>query len=220
MQRISYEEVNSNDYRVEKEAKFISEDIIGFKTYEEVYNKFKDFRFDEQFINEIKDEFECQIYSYIVFTIYFDDIYQNLFCAEMEIPNRNEIIYKIHPPSNCIETKTIINDFLQSRFIKKVWVQARINITFHVLNGLDMYERYQEESEEDEEENLEDEDEPKQIQIEKPFISDNCSICLEAKPNILYLPCRHLAVCSSCEEAWPLINCSVCRKTIQRKIKI
>ena len=56
--------------------------------------------------------------------------------------------------------------------------------------------------------------------IEIPFVSDNCSVCLTAKPNILFFPCLHQSVCNECEEVGKLLKCSVCREKIERKIKI
>ena len=65
-----------------------------------------------------------------------------------------------------------------------------------------------------------DDDQPPTPLIETPFISDNCSICLIAKPNIIIIPCLHQSVCSQCEEVGKLKNCPTCREKIERKIKI
>ena len=56
--------------------------------------------------------------------------------------------------------------------------------------------------------------------IETGFASDNCIICCVGKPNILNFPCLHISHCESCEEKGRFINCSICRKKIQRKVKI
>ena len=56
--------------------------------------------------------------------------------------------------------------------------------------------------------------------IETPFVSDNCSVCLTAKPNIIIFPCFHQTVCFECEEAGKLTKCPSCREKIERKIKI
>ena len=56
------------------------------------------------------------------------------------------------------------------------------------------------------------------------FKEDCCVICLEAKPNILYLDCLHIAVCDSCDnlKVDPSLttNCDVCRAEISKRIKI
>ena len=56
------------------------------------------------------------------------------------------------------------------------------------------------------------------------FKEDSCVICLESKPNILYLDCLHIAVCDSCDDMKlaPVLteNCDVCRSKISKRIKI
>ena len=56
------------------------------------------------------------------------------------------------------------------------------------------------------------------------FKEDHCVICLEAKPNILYLDCLHIAVCDSCDnlkiDPSLMVNCDVCRAEISKRVKI
>ena len=56
------------------------------------------------------------------------------------------------------------------------------------------------------------------------FKEDCCVICVEAKPNILYLDCLHIAVCDFCDNLKidPSLktNCEVCRARISKRIKI
>ena len=56
------------------------------------------------------------------------------------------------------------------------------------------------------------------------FKEDCCVICLEAKPNILYLDCLHIAVCDSCDnlkiDPSLTTNCDVCRAEISKRVKI
>ena len=94
-----------------------------------------------------------------------------------------------------------------------------MDIKFYIHRGLDILNQYDEEIEELIDEGYDDDESPPAI-IESPFISDNCSICLSAIPNILNIPCLHLSVCSECEEIGKLLKCSVCRKKIKRKVKI
>ena len=58
----------------------------------------------------------------------------------------------------------------------------------------------------------------------KAFKEDCCVICLEAKPNILYLDCLHIAVCDSCDnlkiDPSLTTNCDVCRAEISKRVKI
>ena len=56
------------------------------------------------------------------------------------------------------------------------------------------------------------------------FKEDCCVICLEAKPNILYLDCMHIAICDSCDRMKSKTSsqstCDVCRAKISKRVKI
>ena len=56
----------------------------------------------------------------------------------------------------------------------------------------------------------------------KTYRQDCCVICLEAKPNILYLDCMHIAICDSCDplKKTDRKNCKVCRAEISRRIAL
>ena len=56
----------------------------------------------------------------------------------------------------------------------------------------------------------------------KTYREDSCVICLESKPDILYLDCMHIAICDSCDRLKETgrYKCDVCRAEISRKIKI
>ena len=59
---------------------------------------------------------------------------------------------------------------------------------------------------------------------EETYIQKHCIICLEAKPNILFLDCMHVAICDVCEEQKRetrlQLTCDVCRSMISKRIKI
>ena len=48
--------------------------------------------------------------------------------------------------------------------------------------------------------------------------SIDCSICLDRRPNILYLPCKHITNCGICSEK--LKKCPICLETIDTKMDI
>ena len=54
------------------------------------------------------------------------------------------------------------------------------------------------------------------------YREDCCVICLESKPNILYLDCMHIAICDSCDRLKKTgrKNCDVCRAEISKRIKL
>ncbi|XP_054257975.1 E3 ubiquitin-protein ligase LRSAM1-like [Macrosteles quadrilineatus] len=45
-----------------------------------------------------------------------------------------------------------------------------------------------------------------------------CVVCMEAKCNIVFVPCGHLCTCASC--ASNLLLCPLCRSSLQRKIQV
>ena len=54
------------------------------------------------------------------------------------------------------------------------------------------------------------------------YRQDCCVICLESKPNILYLDCGHIAVCDSCDRLKKTgrHKCDVCRSRVFERVKI
>ena len=56
------------------------------------------------------------------------------------------------------------------------------------------------------------------------YREDCCVVCLEAKPNILYLDCRHIAICDSCDRMKSKTSsqstCDVCRAKISKRLKL
>ena len=59
---------------------------------------------------------------------------------------------------------------------------------------------------------------------DETFRQERCVICLESAPNILYLDCMHIAVCSFCDNMKRTValrkSCDICRAEISRRIKI
>ena len=56
--------------------------------------------------------------------------------------------------------------------------------------------------------------------LKKTFKHDQCVICLDRKPNVLFVKCRHTCVCNECEEAHPSTQCPCCRTGISEKLLI
>ena len=54
------------------------------------------------------------------------------------------------------------------------------------------------------------------------YRQSHCVICLEAKPNILYLDCKHIAVCDSCDRLKETMRykCDMCRRRVFERVKI
>ena len=54
------------------------------------------------------------------------------------------------------------------------------------------------------------------------YREDRCVICLESKPNILYLYCMHISVCDSCDRLKEArrYKCDVCRSGVFERVKL
>ena len=232
MRRISYEEVDTSPSTIEKEAKYIACDLgevnlWGNHCFDGIIDKYDNYRFDDH-IDEMRNEMRCQSYSHIIFKIVFI-IDENprefiLFSAVLEIPNWEEIEYKTSTIYNDTkEREKIIDDLLKNKLYGKVYIRAEMETKFYIqteLNSNIPYEENDDPYEEIEEEGYEDDENQIPAIIETSFSADFCSICLTNIPNILNFPCLHLSVCESCETKGRLINCSICRKRIERKVKI
>ena len=62
------------------------------------------------------------------------------------------------------------------------------------------------------ESDFEDEEEQEPIELKQTIISDECVICFENKPNVLYPKCLHISTCKRCEELKPIFKCPLCRE--------
>ena len=219
MELTEYNEINETSTTIEKEAIFITEDLGNVKTFEAIVDKFNNYRFTEH-IDFLRNDHECQSYSYISFSINFtnngDETNYFLFTAILEIPDRTEVEYITSTMyGNVREKETIVDGLLKYKLYDKVIVKAKMEIKFYKNRSLDILDQYEDVESDD---GYNNDDEP--AIVERPFTSANCSVCLSMKPNILNIPCLHLAICRSCEETGKLLRCVVCRKKIERKIKI
>ena len=65
------------------------------------------------------------------------------------------------------------------------------------------------------------ESEEEVINVTKTFKTEECVICIENGPNILFCNCGHLCICNNCLEFKKLSKCPVCKteNTILRVIE-
>ena len=205
MWRINKITTEDNDSTKNIEGEFgLFYDKEELKTYSDIKNKFKDFKIDEEYVNELKEE-ECQSISYFRFFLTNgkeEDIY--LFLIKLEVCSLTELTYEYIYSFTVENDLEDIQDFSGNYFIK-----IKYETNFFKFLGL-----------ENEYEDDEDENEEIPAIIENSFASDNCLICLKTKPNILNFPCLHLSQCEECENIGRFINCSICRLKIERKVKI
>ena len=64
-------------------------------------------------------------------------------------------------------------------------------------------------------------EEVEEYHIYKSIKSLECVICLQNRPNVLYIKCRHIVACDSCDLSGKLLECPICRTKIEdQRIKI
>ena len=56
--------------------------------------------------------------------------------------------------------------------------------------------------------------------LKKIFKRDECVICFDREPNVLFAECGHIWVCKECEETHPSTKCPCCRTTISKRFLI
>ena len=230
MERTKYREIRRNNVNVEKEAEFEKVITHEFYTLRDVVFKFLNYRFTEH-IDGFREEFNCQSKHYIKFYLMISNegkgIYFGRFLvSSLYIPNRTETEFYSMPSYDDRGNPTEeVNNILQNRIYDEVKVGASMEITFILSGSLDALTEYEAEQVEDLYDEGDDDEgyQDNQLTIpptETPFILDNCSICLTAKPDILLIPCLHKSYCSQCEEAGKLTKCPTCREMIIKKVKI
>ena len=189
---------------------FMYDSISELKNYRDYLNKFRDFTLEE-YEDELKNE-GYQSYSNIIFFLCYKDDFSVLFTITLEMVNNNpEYTYHF----NEYETNNITEENINNMLNKYKDSQENLCLEIHMETKFYRFLSFYD--------NLESDEEETQIIpaiIENSFSSDNCIICLKLKPNILNFPCLHLSLCEECEKLGRFLNCSICRKEINRKVKI
>ena len=207
MWRIHKETVESNDYIKEEEGEFgLFYDKDELKSYDDIKSKFRNFKLDQEYEQELKDE-GCQSISYLRFFLYNgkeEDIY--LFLIKLEVSSMTDLKYEFI----CLWA---VEDELENihSIHENYLIKIKYETKFYRFNGLE---------DEDEDEDEDEESEKIPPEIKPSFPSNHCIICYTEKPNILNYPCLHICQCEGCEEMGRFTKCSLCRKEIQQKIKI
>ena len=186
--------------RVEEGEFGLFYDKDELKTYDDIENKFKNFKLDEEYETELKDEGYESI-TYFKFFLYNEDDY--LFSMKLVINSLTDLRYDDFL-SIVIgdEMKTeVLHDFHKDNFIK-----IKYETKFFKFNEFD-----------DEEEEDEDDNPPP---VASSYPSEFCVICYSEKPNILNYPCLHISQCEDCDEKGRFIKCIMCKEEIMYKIKI
>ena len=209
MQRINKIITGDNDMmRTEKGEYQLFYNKDELKSYDDIKNYFKNFKLDEVYESELTEsDYENNTYLKL-FLHAEEDIF--LFLIKLDVSLNRGLTYETIYPSN--DTQDELKE-LVDQYNSKYPIIIKYETDFYKTHRLG-YE-FDGEYEEYEEDEL-----GVTPIIETSFASDNCIICCVGKPNILNFPCLHISHCESCEEKGRFINCSICRKEIQRKVKI
>ena len=83
-----------------------------------------------------------------------------------------------------------------------------------------MHADYYEEEVEEESEAEEEDSEKPVIKAGQSFKSNECVICLDNPPNVLFCNCGHMCICEECDRVKSLETYPVCKteSTIKRKV--
>ena len=209
MIRESYEFVTEMHNSVLKEALYLSNDLAD-NTFAGIINKYRDYRFEE-YVENLRNEYNCKSFSHISFYLEYkiSDICQsiNLFNTTMEIYNREDMQYLVNISEEASEIKGSLIDGLLKNKYSESRVKAIVYTKFFTDRSLDIEDQYEDA-----------ELPPPLVQVELPFVSDECCICLTEKTDIILFPCLHKTLCLKCEEKGKFTKCPTCRVTIDRKI--
>ena len=171
------------------------------KTYDDIKNKFKNFRLDEEYELELKEEGCVSITNFQFFLHDDKEEYNILFLLKLKIDSRAQLRY-FDFITNEAYTSEVLNDFHKNNCVKIVY-----ETEFFKFNPFD-----------DEDDDDEEQEEPPPLALSYP--SDQCVICYEEKPNILNYPCLHLSQCEACDEKGKFNKCVICKDEIEYRIKI
>ena len=220
LRKITQDILRDDEFRIEIKANFISEDLDNDLSFKAQYERFKDYRFDIYF-NEIHGLYNYKSVSHALFfyTYKLDNnvnrrhlMYQTkltIFGNDNSITNFETVDSQSDDSINIIDTQ--INSYFNS--ISDIKVMASIETTFYKMI-IGEYNQDEDDYESEEEYN------DYLPTLELPFFQDKCVVCIENKPSILILPCKHICHCVICDEEGLMNKCPMCRGKIDRKLVI
>ena len=159
------------------------------------------------------------------FIYYLASKYQNVIEWNYEYGIFFDVILAFHKK----EYELILKDYRLSKYpndlsinitdqnlydFSKEDIEKLINTPFHII--IDVYAEYINRFYEEEVEE-EDEEEVEPIELKQTIIYDECVICYENKPNVLYPDCFHISTCKRCEELHLINKCPLCREKVMIK---
>ena len=201
MQRVNRRVCKDTHYLKKEKGEFeLFYDPLELKTYDDIKNKFKNFKLEDQYVNEILEE-NCPAHTTLHFSIKNNNnnnIDIILFSIYLEISSPTDLHYDYYFLSEDLEDELReIHDICENYTIK-IEYKTIVNkqMTFDMLAELEDDEDNDEDNEEeiftasDVEDNEED-DPLLPPPLKLSYIYTECVVCYDEKPIILNYPCLH-----------------------------
>ena len=223
LRRISYNILRSDSLRTIIKSYFCGIDLGEDKSFKTQYKNFRNCRFDD-YLNELKSQYNYPSHSEVlIFYKYCENNNNKKFLMHHIKINTN--LYSVDyvnivvlSEEEILERNRILEEGINLKTITDLGITASVETMFFKNIPLNFGEFN--EYDDDEDDDDEDENNNTNKELEFSFIHEKCSVCLESKPDVLLIPCLHIALCKSCNNEGRFTNCPVCREKIDRKIVI
>ena len=221
LRRITRDILRDDEFKVEIKSNFISVNLGDDLSFKNQFEKFKDYKF-ETYLNEIHGLYNYNSVSNVLFYYVYElnNVYKKHFMyhTQIDILNNSRIPDLKYIDEQNEETVNAINSTINSCFnsVSNIRITASIETTFYKM----VVGEYNQDDDDDDDYESEEEYNDYLPTLELPFFQDKCVVCIENKPSILILPCKHVCHCVICDEEGLINKCPMCREKIDRKLVI
>ena len=218
LKKVSQDILREDEFRIEIKSNFISEVLGNDLSFRTQYERFKDYKFDIYF-DEIYGLYNYKSVSYALF-YYVYELNNNkdlsgsnlMYQTKLTIFGDDRTITEFDTIDSQSEDNINLID-AHHNLVSSVKIMVSIETTFFKMNSFE-YNQDDDDYESEEEYN------DYLPTLELPFFQDRCVVCMENKPSILILPCKHICHCVICDEEGLINKCPMCREKIDRKLVI
>ena len=215
LKKVSQDILRDDEFRIEIKSNFISEDLGSDLSFKAQYERFKDYKFDIYF-DEIHGLYNYKSVSYALFYYTYTLNNKNgnhlMYQTKLTIFGNDNSITDFETIDSQSEDNINLID-AQLNSISNIKIMVSIETTFFKMIAFE-YNQDDDDYESEEEYN------DYLPTLELPFFQDKCVVCIENKPSILILPCKHVCHCVICDEEGLINKCPMCREKIDRKLVI
>ena len=218
LRRITRDILRDDEFRAEIKSNFIGDDLGDDFSFRTQCEKFKDYKF-ETYFNEIHELYNYESVSFALF-YYVYEIGNNknlsgrilMYQTKLSISDNDRTIIELETIDRQNEENINLID-VNVESITSIKIMVSIETTFYKMI-IGEYNQDEDDYESEEEYN------DYLPTLELPFFQDKCVVCIENKPSILILPCKHICHCVICDEEGLINKCPMCREKIDRKLVI